>query len=175
MTKLLSTAPFLAIAVLAAISALAQDDYDPEARLVSLGIELGDPAPPLGNYVHAVTTGTLVFLAGHGPAQSDGTYVAGKLGSDLTIEQGYEAARLTAVALLTSLEKEIGNLGRVSRIVRVFGMVNAVDGFGRQPEVINGASDLLIEVFGARGRHARAAVGVASLPFMIEMVAEIDS
>ena len=179
MTKLLFSALFLlAITALAAMPAVAQDDYDPEARLVSLGIELGDPAPPLANYVHAVTTGGLVFLAGHGPEQSDGTYVAGKVGSDLTIEQGYEAARLAAVALLTSLKKEIGDLSRVSRIVRVFGMVNAVEGFGRQPEVINGASDLLIEVFGARGRHARAAVGMASLPFndavMIEMVVEID-
>ena len=179
MTKLLFAASVLmAIMALTATSTLAQDDYDPEARLVSLGIELGDPAPPLANYVHAVTTGALVFLAGHGPDQSDGTFVTGKVGSDLTIKQGYDAARLTAVALLTSLKKEIGDLSRVSRIVRVFGMVNAVEGFGRQPEVINGASDLLIEVFGARGRHARAAVGMASLPFndavMIEMVVEID-
>ena len=179
MTKLLFAASVLmAIMALTATSTLAQDDYDPEARLVSLGIELGNPTPPVANYVHAVTTGALVFLAGHGPDQSDGTFVTGKVGSDLTIKQGYDAARLTAVALLTSLKKEIGDLNRVSRIVRVFGMVNAVEGFGRQPEVINGASDLLVEVFGARGRHARAAVGMASLPFNIpveiEMVVEID-
>lgn len=156
----------------------AQEEYDPEARLRSLGIELGDPAAPVANYVHAVTTGNLVFLAGHGPTQADGTFVTGKVGSDLTIEQGYEAARLTAVTLLTSLKQEIGDLGRVRRIVRLFGMVNAVEGFGEQPEVINGASDFLIEVFGDRGRHARAAVGMSSLPrnipVEIEMVVEID-
>ncbi len=179
MSKLSGAAPFLlVVAALAAMPALAQEDYDPEARLKSLGIELGDPAPPVANYVRAVTTGNLVFLAGHGPTQADGTFATGKVGSDVTIEQGYEAARLTAVSLLTSLKKEIGDLGRVRRIVRVFGMVNAVEGFGQQPEVINGASDFLVEVFGDRGRHARAAVGMASLPrnisVEIEMVVEID-
>ena len=179
MTKLSGAAPFLlVVAALAAMPALAQEDYDPEARLKALGIELGDPAPPVANYVRAVITGNLVFLAGHGPTQADGTFATGKVGSDVTIEQGYEAARLTAVSLLTSLKKEIGDLGRVRRIVRVFGMVNAVEGFGQQPEVINGASDFLVEVFGDRGRHARAAVGMASLPrnisVEIEMVVEID-
>ncbi|HJO03838.1 MAG TPA: RidA family protein [Acidobacteriota bacterium] len=163
---------------MAALPSLAQESYDPEARLKSLGVELGEPAPPVANYVGAVTTGDLVFLAGHGPTQVDGTFVTGKVGSDMTIEQGYEAARLTAVSLLTSLKKEIGDLARVRRIVRVFGMVNAIEGFGQQPEVINGASDLLVEVFGDRGRHARAAVGMASLPrnipVEIEMVVEID-
>lgn len=168
----------LAIAAFVVSPAIAQDDYDPEARLRSLGIELADPAPPVANYVHAVTTGNLVFLAGHGPTKADGTFVTGRVGSDMTIEQGYEAARLTAVTLLGSLKQEIGDLSRVRRIVRLFGMVNAVEGFGQQPEVINGASDFLIEVFGDRGRHARAAVGMGSLPrnipVEIEMVVEID-
>ncbi len=179
MIKLTGAAPFLvAITALAVVPAVAQEDYDPEARLRSLGIELGAPAAPVANYVHAVTTGNLVFLAGHGPTRADGMFVTGRVGSDLSIEQGYEAARLTAVALLASLKQEIGDLGRVRRIVRLFGMVNAVEGFGQQPEVINGASDFLIEVFGDRGRHARAAVGMGSLPrnipVEIEMVVEID-
>jgi enamine deaminase RidA (YjgF/YER057c/UK114 family) len=103
--------------------------------------------------------------------------VTGKVGRDLTIDQGYRAARRTAIALITSLKAEIGDLRKVQRVVRVFGMVNAVEGFTQQPEVINGASDLLVAVFGERGRHARAAVGMASLPrniaVEIEMVVEV--
>lgn len=151
----------------------------PEAKLAELGIVLGEPDPPVANYVRAVTSGNLVFLAGHGPTKLDGTgYVTGQIPTDLSIEEGYDAARLTAIALLTSLKAEIGDLSRVKRIVRVFGMVNAPAGFGDQPEVINGASDFLVEVFGDRGRHARAAVGMISLPrniaVEIEMVVEIE-
>ena len=158
----------------------AGQDFDPEARLAELGIELYEPPPPVANYVKAVQTGKLVFLAGHGPTKLDGSgYVTGQVGTDLTIEEGYAAARLVGVALLSSLKAEIGDLSRVKRIVRVFGMVNAPAGFTQQPEVINGASDLLVEIFGAeRGKHARAAVGMGSLPrniaVEIEMVVEIE-
>jgi len=152
---------------------------DPEARLAELGIQLHEPGPPVANYVKAVTAGSLVFLAGHGPAKPDGGYVTGKVPVDLSIEEGYQAARLTAIDLLSSLKAEIGDLSRVKRIVRVFGMVNSAPDFGQQPQVINGASDLLVEVFGPdRGKHARAAVGMAALPVgiavEIEMVVEIE-
>ena len=158
-------------------------ELDVEARLDELGIALFEPPPPIANYVRAVTTGNLVFIAGHGPQTVDadgnpGGYVTGKVGSDLTIEEGYAAARLTAVAMLSSLRAEIGDLNRVRRIVRLFGMVNAGPEFSQQPAVINGASDLLVEIFGERGKHARAAVGMASLPqgisVEIEMVVEIE-
>lgn len=157
----------------------ATQDYDPEARLAELGIELYEPPPPVANYVKAVQTGNLVFVAGHGPTKLDGTgYVTGQVSVDLTIEEGYDAARLVAIALLSSLKAEIGDLSRVTRIVRLFGMVNAPAGFTDQPEVINGASDLMVEVFGDRGKHARAAVGMGSLPrniaVEIEMVVEIQ-
>ncbi|MCG8503557.1 MAG: RidA family protein [Sphingomonadales bacterium] len=150
----------------------------PEQKLAELGIELPELGPPVANYVRAVRTGNLVFLAGHGPVDADGSFVTGTVGADLTQEEGYAAARLTGIRLLASLKAEIGDLDRVVRIVRVFGMVNAVPGFGNQPEVINGASDLFVEVFGeARGKHARAAVGMVSLPrniaVEIEMVVEV--
>lgn len=150
----------------------------PEHKLAELGIELPELGSPVANYVRAVQTGNLVFLAGHGPVDADGNFVTGTVGIDLTQEEGYAAARLTGIRLLASLKAEIGDLDRVVRIVRVFGMVNAAPGFGNQPEVINGASDLFVEVFGeARGKHARAAVGMASLPrniaVEIEMVVEV--
>ena len=151
---------------------------DPEARLAELGIELPELPPPMANYVRTVRTGDLVFTSGHGPLRPDGSYVTGKLGKDLSIEEGYEAARYTAIALLGSLKREIGDLSRVRRIVKVSGMVNSTADFTDQPKVINGCSDLLVEVFGERGRHARAAVGMASLPIgiavEIEMVVEVE-
>ncbi len=153
-------------------------EADPEARLAELGIVLPEPSVPVANYVKAVRSGNLIFLSGHGPYRSDGTLVQGKLGKDLSIEEGYEAARLTGIALLSSLKSEIGDLSKVRRIVKVFGMVNADPLFTDQPKVINGCSDLLVEVFGDRGRHARAAVGMASLPVgiavEIDMVVEIE-
>lgn len=152
--------------------------FDPEGKLAELGIVLPEPSVPVANYVKAVRTGNLVFLSGHGPYRSDGTLVTGKLGGNLTIEEGYEAARLTGIALLSTLKSEIGDLSRVRRIVKVLGMVNSDPSFTDQPKVINGCSDLLVEVFGERGRHARAAVGMASLPVgiavEIEMVVEVE-
>ncbi len=151
---------------------------DPEARLSAMGLVLPEPSAPVANYVKAVRTGNLVFLSGHGPYRSDGTLVTGKLGGDLTVEEGYEAARLTGISLLASLKQEVGDLGRVRRIVKVLGMVNSDPSFTDQPKVIDGCSDLLVEVFGERGRHARAAVGMASLPVgiavEIEMVVEVE-
>jgi enamine deaminase RidA (YjgF/YER057c/UK114 family) len=149
----------------------------PEERLAALGIELPAPPAPVANYVRAVTTGNLVFLAGHVPRDEGGEIVRGKLGADLDVEQGAAAARLTAIALLASLRAEIGSLDRVARVVRVTGMVNSTPEFDQQPAVINGCSDLIVEVFGERGKHARSAVGMVSLPLQaaveIEMVVEV--
>jgi enamine deaminase RidA (YjgF/YER057c/UK114 family) len=151
--------------------------YNPEARLAELGITLSVPASPVANYVNAVQSGNLLFLAGKGPKKEDGEYITGKVGEDLTVEEGYEAARLVAINQLAVLKAELGNLNRVKRIVKVLGMVNCGPGFGDQPEVVNGFSDLMVEVFGERGKHARAAVGMASLPrgiaVEVELVVEV--
>ncbi len=159
------------------VAELPPADYDPESQLAKLGIELPEAANPVANYVNAVQTGNLVFLAGKGPKNADGEYVTGKLGEDLTVEEGYQAARLVGINQLAVLKAELGNLNRVKRIVKVLGMVNAAPDFGNQPEVVNGFSDLMVEVFGERGKHARAAVGMGSLPrgiaVEIEMVVEV--
>ena len=149
---------------------------DPQARLDALGIVLPEPGAPVANYVQAVRTGNLVFLAGKGPSLPGGGYVTGKLGADLTVEQGYEAARLTAIQHLAVLQAELGDLRRVRRVVKVLGAVNCTPEFTDQPAVINGYSDLMAEVFGEAGRHARAAVGSIALPLgasvEVEMVLE---
>lgn len=151
--------------------------YDPEARLAELGITLPSPPQPVANYVNGVRTGNLIFLAGKGPKRADGTEMTGKLGVDITIEQGYEGARLTAINQMAVLKAMLGDLKKVKRIVKVLGMVNCDPNFVEQPAVINGFSDLMVEVFGDRGRHARAAVGMASLPraqaVEIELVVEV--
>lgn len=157
------------------VVAVAQAGFDPEARLRELKLELPTPTTPVANYVRAVRTGNLVFLAGHGEC-GPGKYF-GKIPRDRTIEEGYDAARNVGLCLLASLKAEIGDLRKVKRIVRVFGMVNATEDFTQQPKVINGCSDLLVAVFGERGRHARAAVGMQALPnnisVEIEMVVEV--
>ncbi|MFC1595449.1 RidA family protein [Gemmatimonadota bacterium] len=149
-----------------------------EAKLLELGITLPEPPSPVANYVNAVRTGNLIFLAGKGPRSADGTEITGKLGREVTIEEGYRAARLTAINQLAVLKAELGDLNRVVRIVKVLGMVNSDPSFVEQPAVINGFSDLMVEVFGERGRHARAAVGMASLPrgqaVEIEMIVEVE-
>ena len=151
---------------------------DAEKRLKELGIQLRTPAPPVANFVHAVRTGNLVFLAGHGPQKPDGSWVKGKVGRDMSLEEAREAARLTAINLLSSLKAEIGDLNKVKRVIKVLGMVNSDESFTDQPQVMNGCSDLLVSVFGDRGRHARSAVGMASLPFgipvVIEMIVEVE-
>lgn len=155
----------------------AQHHHSPEQRLQELELTLPTPARPAANFVTAVRTGNLVFLAGHGPCGEATEKGRGKVGKERTIEEGYEAARQTALCLLATLKAEIGDLNKVKRIVRVFGMVNATDTFDQHPKVINGCSDLLVAVFGDRGKHARAAVGMTSLPFNwtveIEMVVEV--
>ncbi|RRQ49770.1 RidA family protein [Maribacter algicola] len=153
------------------------ENYDPEANLNRLGIELRSIGKPVANYVHAVRTGNLLFLAGKGPRQSNGENVVGKLGLDLTVEEGYNAAREAAINQLSVLKEELGDLRKVKRIVNVKGMVNAVPEFTEQSKVINGYSDLMVEVFGEKGKHSRAAVGMGSLPgnmsVEVEMVVEI--
>jgi len=149
----------------------------PEERLRELGLTLPPPPPPMGTYVGAVHTGNLLFLSGKGPDLPGGRQWRGKLGGDLTIEEGYQATRDTMLNLLAVLHDEIGELSRVRRIVKLLGMVNSTPDFTDQPKVINGASDLLDEIFGYRGRHARSAVGMASLPqgipVEIEMIVDI--
>jgi enamine deaminase RidA (YjgF/YER057c/UK114 family) len=149
-----------------------------EQRLVELGIDIPTPAPAVGNYVGAVTTGKLVFVSGHGPYRDGKYHHIGKVDTEVSVEQAYESARITMINALASLKAEIGSLDRVTRIVKLFGMVNSDPDFKRQPEVINGASDLLVEIFGDRGRHARSAVGLGALPMgisvEIEMIVEID-
>lgn len=153
-------------------------EVDAEQRLAELGIELPEVSPPVANYVNAVRSGNLLFLAGKGPRKSDGSYITGKVGIDLTLEEGQEAARLTAINQLAVLKAELGDLNKVKRIVKVTGMVNAGPDFGDQPEVINGFSNLMVEAFGERGKHARAAVGMGSLPrniaVEIEMIVEVE-
>ncbi len=155
-----------------------ESDFDPEARLEALGIELPPAPEPVANYVNGVRTGNLIFLAGKGPRRADGSEIVGKLGADVSIAEGYEGARLTAINQLAVLKQMLGDLGKVKRVVKVLGMVNSHPDFVEQPAVINGFSDLIVEVFGERGRHARAAVGMASLPrgqaVEIEMIVEVE-
>lgn len=150
----------------------------PEQKLKELGIELPPVSKPIANYVSAVRTGNLIFLAGKGPSKADGTYITGKPGKDLTIEQGYEAAKLTAINQVTALKAAIGDLSKVKRIVKVLGMVNCDADFKDHPKVINGFSDLIVAVFGEKGKHARSAVGMCSLPMNmaveVEMIVEVE-
>jgi len=147
-------------------------------RLKELGITLPPVPDPQGNYVHAVRTGNLLFLAGKGPGEIEGGAGIGKVGKDVTLEQGYKDARSVGLTLIAVMEKELGTLDRVKRIVKVLGMVNSAPDFGDQPKVINGCSDLFVEVFEDKGRHARSAVGMAALPgnitVEIEIIAEVE-
>jgi enamine deaminase RidA (YjgF/YER057c/UK114 family) len=162
------------------------ENQDVEAKVKSLGIELSSASQPLGNYVNIVRTGNLLFLSGKGPKRpavldgkhTDGSYITGKLGKELSVEEGYEGARYAGIMQLASLKAELGNLNKVKHIVKVMGMVNAVPEFTDHPKVINGFSDLMVEVFGEKGKHARAAVGMSSLPgnwaVEIEMIVEVE-
>jgi len=149
-----------------------------EARLKEMGLKLPAATTPVANYVSAVRTGNLVFLSGHGPLRDDGTMITGKLGAELGTEEGYAGARQVALVLLSSLKAEIGDLDKVKRVVKLLGMVNCTPDFIDQPKVINGASDLLVEIFGDKGRHARSAVGMNALPMNIsveiEMIVEVE-
>jgi len=149
----------------------------PEARLKALGIELPAPPAPAANYVTATRSGRLVFLAGQGPLANGEVVYRGKVGAELSEEQGYQAARLTILNSLAILRQEIGSLDEVTRIMKLLAWVRSADGYQRQHMVVNGASDLLVEIFGERGRHARSAVSAHELPLgiavEIEMVVEV--
>jgi enamine deaminase RidA (YjgF/YER057c/UK114 family) len=144
-------------------------------RLQDLGIVLPTVSPPVGSYVGCVESDGMLYVGGHGPIDGDRT-IHGKVGGDLSLEEGRQAARMTGLSMLATVESEIG-LDRIARIVRVFGMVNVAPGFTKTPAVIDGCSDLLLEIFGDAGRHTRAAVGMAELPFgipvEIEMIAKL--
>jgi enamine deaminase RidA (YjgF/YER057c/UK114 family) len=152
-----------------------------EERARHLGLDLGRPPSPVANYVPAVRAGNLVFLSGHvPPAGEDGTRPQGKVGAEFDVEAAYQVARAVAVSMLASLRAEIGSLDRVRRVVKVTGLVNASESFTQHPQVINGASDLLVEVFGPEiGKHARTAAGAGSLPanvpVEIDMVVEVEA
>lgn len=151
---------------------------NPELKLEELGITLSTPSSPVANYVNTVLTGNLLYISGKGPLQDNGEYIKGKVGENLTIEEGYNAARVTAINLISTLKASLGDLSRVKRIIRVTGMVNSASDFTEHPSVVNGCSDLLVEVFGERGKHTRAAVGMNSLPsniaVEIDMIVEIE-
>ncbi|MCC6178615.1 MAG: RidA family protein [Chloroflexi bacterium] len=148
-----------------------------EQKLAEMGLSLPKPPAPVANYVRCVRVGDLAFLSGHGPSRDGAMVYQGKVGAERSVEEGYEAARLVMLNLLASLKEAIQDLDRVQRVVKLLGMVNCTPDFGQQPEVINGASDLLVELYGERGRHARSAVGMASLPrgitVEIEMIVQV--
>ena len=150
----------------------------PEQKLTALGLTLPTVPNPVANYVPAVRSGNLIFLAGHIPRDAAGKVITGKAGRDATEKESNAAARQATLAVLATLKREIGDLGKVKRIVRVGGFVNATEDFQAQSQVVNGSSDLLVELFGDRGRHARAAIGVGSLPLgalvEIEMIVEVE-
>jgi enamine deaminase RidA (YjgF/YER057c/UK114 family) len=147
---------------------------NPERRLVELGIELPPAPKPMGNYVPGVRVGALLFMSGVGPRRPDGTMIAGKLGADVDVQLGREAARLVGLNMLANIRAVLGSLDRVERVVKTLGMVNSAPGFEAQPKVIDGFSDLFVEVFGPdRGRGARSAVGMASLPSQIAVEVEM--
>lgn len=143
-----------------------------EERLVDLDIVLPPVFPPAGNYLACVIIDDMVYVGGHGPIAGS-EIIRGKVGADLTLEEAREAARVTALSILASLKAEIGDLDRIERIIKVFGMVNVAPGFNQTPAVIDGCSDLLVEVFGDAGQHTRSAVGLAELPFDIAVEIEL--
>lgn len=153
-------------------------NYRAEAKLAAMGCELPPPPEPVGNYLPAARSGNLMWLAGVGSRTADGARISGKLGADLSVAQGYEAARWAALNLLSRMKAELGDLDRVSRILKVTGMVNSAPSFTQQAAVLDGASDLFVALYGERGRHARSAPGMAALPgdiaVICDCVIEID-
>ncbi len=164
--------------ILTLLVSLYANAQSPEEKLLAIGIAIPEITAPVASYVHVVRSGNLLFLSGKGPLKADGEYIRGKLGSELSIEQGYEAAKLTAVNQLAVLKATLGDLSHVKRIVKVLGFVNSESNFADQPKVINGFSELMIEVFGEKGKHARSAIGVNALPFNmaveVEMIVEVE-
>lgn len=152
--------------------------WDAEQRVKDIGLILPEASAPVANYVNAVRVGNILFLAGKGPNLPEGGFVTGKLGQDLTVEQGRDAARLVGIQQLAVLKSELGDLNKVKRIIKVLGLVNSSNDFTQQPQVVNGFSDLMVEVFGEKGKHARSAVGTNSLPMNIavevELIVEVE-
>lgn len=150
----------------------------PEQRLRELGIVLPPPPTPVANYVPVVEVGNLLFTSGAGPLKDGRPVVQGRLGESVTVEEGYQAARLVMLNLLSGLRAHLGTLNRIQRIVKVLGFISSAPEFAQQPAVLNGASDLLVELFGVRGQHARSAIGTSVLPFQIpvevEMIVQIQ-
>lgn len=170
---------FFLVLLAASIEAFAQSSPNPNNRLKELGIELPVPGKPVANYQKWVRSGNVLYLSGHGYCGEATPVDKGKLGKDLTTEQGYEAAKRVAICLLATLNDATGgDLRKVKRIVKVLGMVNSAPDYYDQPKVINGCSDLLVQVFGDKGKHARSAVGMVSLPsnisVEIEMIVELE-
>lgn len=152
-------------------------EMSPERRLQELGIELPPAPKPVASYVPAVQVGDLLFMSGNGPLRAGKPLVQGRLGETMTVEQGADAARQTMLNLLSTLRDTLGSLDRVERIVKLLGFVNSAPDFTQQPAVVNGASELLLQIFGERGRHARSAIGTSVLPFgipvEIEMIVQV--
>ena len=150
----------------------------PYDRLAQLGLTLPPPPKPVATYVPCVIEGNMLYLSGQGPLEADGRIHTGRVGADVTVEEAYAHARATGLNMLAILHDALGDLGRVRRVVKILGMVNAVPTFGDHPKVINGCSDLMVAVFGEAGRHARSAVGLGSLPnnitVEIEAIVEVD-
>lgn len=144
-----------------------------EERLHALGIDLPPVLPAVANFIRAREVGELLFLSGHGPVRADGSRVVGKVDGEISVEEAKAAARLTGINLLATARAHLGTLDRVLQVVKVLGMVNSSQGFGRQPEVMDGFSDLMVDVFGEAGRHTRSAVGMAELPFGIPVEIEM--
>ena len=149
-----------------------------ENRLEEIGIELPPPVKPVANYVTTVQTGNLVFTSGHGPVSMSGELEKGQLGTDMTIEEGYQSARLVGLGLISTLKDTLGDLDRIKRVIKVVGFVNSTPDFLDHPKVVNGVSDLFVEVFGDKGKHARSAVGMVQLPggipVEVEVIVEIE-
>ncbi len=149
-----------------------------EQKIKEMGLELPEPPTPVANFVMAVRTGNLLFVSGHGPYNDGRIKTSGKVGHDLTLEEGYQVARNVTMNCLASVRAALGDLDKVKRFVKLLGMVNCTEDFKDQPKVINGCSDLLVEVFGEAGKHARSAVGMQALPFgipvEIEMIVEVE-
>jgi len=163
---------FLLSALIFTSNFINAQDASPEQKLQELGIGLPEIAPPIANYVDVVRTGNLLFLAGKGSRNPDGSRITGKVGKDLTVEEGYEAAKSIALQHLAVIKKELGDLSKVVRIVKVLGMVNSASDFTAHSQVINGYSDFMVQIFGEKGKHARSAVGMNSLP--VNLAVEIE-
>jgi len=143
-----------------------------EAKLAELGYQLPPPPDPIGNYLSAARSGNIMWMAGVGSRRTDGSRITGKLGAELSVEQGYEAARWCALNLLARMKDELGDLDKVTRILKVVGMVNSAPDFAEQARVVDGASDLFVDLYGDRGRHSRSAPGMGALPGGIAVIVD---